>query len=38
MSLPPQVSWQYNWQAQAGSNEARLCDYFLVPKDWLAED
>lgn len=38
MSLPPAVNWQYNWQAQPGSEEARLCDYFLMAKDWLTED
>ena len=35
-SLPPQVTWRYDWQPEAGSAEAALTDYFLVPKDWLA--
>ena len=34
MSLPPLVSWRYNWQPEAGSEEAALYD-FLVPRDWL---
>ncbi len=34
MSLPPLVAWRYDWQPEAGSEEARLYD-FLVPKDWL---
>ena len=38
MSLPPQVNWQYNWQAQANSSEAQLCHDFLRAKDWLADD
>ncbi|MCG7983141.1 MAG: oxygen-dependent coproporphyrinogen oxidase [Candidatus Thiodiazotropha lotti] len=35
MSLPPLVRWQYNWTPQAGSEEARLYEYFLKPKDWV---
>ena len=34
MSLPPLVSWRYNWQPEPGSEEARLYD-FLTPRDWL---
>lgn len=37
MSLPPLVSWQYNWQPEAGSPEARLYSDFLRPRDWLRE-
>jgi coproporphyrinogen III oxidase len=37
MSLPPQVSWHYDWQPEPGSEEARLLEHFLVPRDWLAE-
>jgi len=36
MSLPPRVRWEYNWQPQPGSPEARLYDVFLQPRDWLA--
>lgn len=36
MSLPPKVEWHYNYQAPADSPEARLTDYFLKPRDWLA--
>jgi coproporphyrinogen III oxidase len=36
MSLPPLVSWRYNWKAEAGSPEAELTDTFLKPTDWLA--
>ncbi|HEY4038622.1 MAG TPA: oxygen-dependent coproporphyrinogen oxidase [Burkholderiaceae bacterium] len=34
MSLPPRVSWRYNWQPQPGSDEARLAE-FLRARDWL---
>ncbi len=36
MSLPPLVRWQYGFQPEPGSPEARLVDY-LRPRDWLAE-
>jgi len=35
MSLPPQVSWRYNWHPQAGTEEARLYEEFLRPKEWI---
>jgi len=35
MSLPADVGWVYNWQAEKGSEEARLLDYYLKPRDWL---
>jgi len=35
MSLPPLVSWRYDWQPQAGSPEAELYDIFLKPRDWI---
>jgi len=34
MSLPPLVSWRYNWQPEPGSEEAMLYDC-LAPRDWL---
>ncbi len=37
MSLPPQVSWRYDWQPEPGSPEARLYEHYLMPRDWLAE-
>lgn len=36
MSLPPIVHWDYNWQPEAGSPEAKLYTDFLVKKNWLA--
>jgi len=35
MSLPPLVTWRYNWQPQPGTPEARLYDVFLQPKAWV---
>ncbi len=37
MSLPPNVIWRYNWQAEPGSRERELADVFLKPRDWLRE-
>jgi coproporphyrinogen III oxidase len=36
MSLPPLVSWRYNYQPEPGSAEAEL-DGFLKPRNWLDE-
>ncbi|MGX5175378.1 oxygen-dependent coproporphyrinogen oxidase [Aliikangiella sp. IMCC44653] len=36
MSLPANVGWEYNWQAEAGSDEAKLTDYYLKPRNWCA--
>jgi coproporphyrinogen III oxidase len=38
MSLPPLVSWRYDWRPQPGSPEAELYDVFLKPRDWLVAD
>ena len=38
MSLPPQVRWGYDWKAEPGSIEARLTEYFLTDRDWLAAE
>jgi coproporphyrinogen III oxidase len=35
MSLPPLVSWRYDYQPEPGSAEAELNEY-LRPRDWLA--
>jgi len=36
MSLPPQVSWRYNWQPEPCTPEAELYEVYLKPRDWLA--
>lgn len=35
MSLPPQVTWQYNWQPETDSPEAALYTDFLPAKEWI---
>ena len=37
MSMPPLVRWEYDWQPQAGSAEAKLYTDFLRPRDWLGQ-
>ena len=37
MSLPPVVTWRYDWHPEPGSPEARLYTDFLVVRDWLDE-
>ncbi|WP_454781003.1 oxygen-dependent coproporphyrinogen oxidase [Legionella sp. WA2022007384] len=36
MSLPPEVTWEYNWQPDANSAEAKLYTDFLPPRDWVS--
>jgi coproporphyrinogen III oxidase len=36
MSLPPLVRWEYGYEPEPGSDEARLADY-LRPRDWLGD-
>jgi coproporphyrinogen III oxidase len=36
MSMPPVVTWRYDWQPEPGSPEARLYSHFLPVRDWLA--
>ena len=35
MSLPPSVTWRYDWRPEPDSPESRLYNEFLVPKDWV---
>jgi len=37
MSMPPSVSWRYDWKPDPGTAEAELYDQFLKPRDWLSE-
>ena len=34
MSLPPLVSWRYDWNPEPNTPEARLYEHFLKPQDW----
>jgi coproporphyrinogen III oxidase len=36
MSLPPRVRFEYGYQPEPGSAEARLGDY-LRPREWMSE-
>ncbi|MBA2656103.1 MAG: oxygen-dependent coproporphyrinogen oxidase [Tatlockia sp.] len=35
MSLPPEVRWLYNWHPEKDSEEEKLYQIFLPPRDWL---
>jgi coproporphyrinogen III oxidase len=35
MSMPPAVTWRYDWKPAPGSPEAKLYTDFLAPKDWV---
>lgn len=37
MSLPPEVTWKYDWEPEIGTEEARLYEKFLKPRDWIGE-
>jgi coproporphyrinogen III oxidase len=34
MSMPPAVTWRYNWAPAPGTPEAKLYTDFLKPRDW----
>ena len=36
MSMPPVVTWKYDYKPEAGSEEANIYNY-LTPKDWLQD-
>jgi coproporphyrinogen III oxidase len=35
MSLPPLVRWEYGYQPEPDSREAKLYNTFLKPQDWI---
>jgi len=35
MSLPPEVTWRYDWHPEPDTAEAELYEVFLKPTDWL---
>ena len=37
MSMPPAVTWRYDWKPSPGSDEDQLYQEFLRPRDWLTE-
>ncbi|NOU51394.1 oxygen-dependent coproporphyrinogen oxidase [Pseudoalteromonas sp. JBTF-M23] len=36
MSMPPLARWEYNFTPAADSPEAKLYDFYLQPRNWLA--
>ena len=36
MSLPPMVKWSYQHTIEPSSEEEKLTDYFLKPRDWIS--
>ena len=34
MSLPPVVTWRYDWRPEPGSPEAKLYEILMPPRDW----
>lgn len=37
VSMPPRVRWTYDYRPEPGSDEARLYDRYLKPRDWLGD-
>ena len=37
MSLPPLVTWRYDWHPEHGTPEHTLYDIFLKPRNWLQD-
>lgn len=37
MSMPPLARWEYGYETEPGSAEARLTSDYLHPRDWLSE-
>ena len=35
MSLPPAVTWRYDWKPEPGTPEEQLYTNFLKPRDWV---
>lgn len=35
MSLPPEVTWTYDWKPEPGSKEAELYEIYLPVRDWV---
>ena len=35
MSMPPEVKWSYQFQVENGSEEGKLYNHYLKPKEWI---
>ena len=38
MSMPPVVTWRYDWHPEPGTPESRLYSDVLRPRDWAGEE
>ena len=38
MSMPPVVTWRYDWAPESNTPEAKLYSDFLRPRDWAGEN
>jgi coproporphyrinogen III oxidase len=36
MSMPPRVTWRYDWKPAPGSAEAKLYEILMPPRDWAS--
>ena len=37
VSMPPRVRWTYDYRPEPGTDEAKLYDRYLKPRDWLGD-
>ena len=35
MSMPPEVRWSYQFQVEKSSEEEKLYNHYLMPKEWI---
>ena len=35
MSMPPEVKWSYQFQVEKDSEEEKLYNHYLKPKEWI---
>jgi len=35
MSMPPEVKWSYQFQVEKDSQEEKLYNHYLKPKEWV---
>ena len=35
MSMPPEVKWSYQFQVEKDSQEGKLYNHYLKPKEWI---
>jgi len=35
MSMPPEVKWSYQFKVEKDSEEEKLSNHYLKPKEWI---